>query len=112
MAGRTKVSTPGGAEKAAVLREFRRLPNVGPATAGDLYDLGLRSIQDIARSDPDDLYERLCAHQGTQVDRCALYVFRALVYLSKTKTPDPEKVVWWAWKDASPPSKSRKQARS
>ena len=93
MAGRTKVSTTGGAEKAAVLREFRRLPNVGPATAGDLY-------------------ERLCAHQGTQVDRCALYVFRALVYLSKTKTPDPEKVVWWAWKDASPPSKSRRRARN
>ena len=111
MARKTKVAPPGGADKADVLREFRQMPNVGPATAGDLYDLGLRSIPDIARSDPDDLYERLCVHQGTQVDRCALYVFRALVYLAKTKRPDPEKVVWWAWKDASPSSKTRRRAR-
>lgn len=86
-------------QMAEVLRHFQEMPNVGPATAKDFWDLGFRKIDDLKNADADELYERMCAIQGVRLDRCVLYVFRASIYLARTKHPDPRKIVWWAWKD-------------
>ncbi|MFC1948601.1 helix-hairpin-helix domain-containing protein [Chloroflexota bacterium] len=48
---------------------------------------------------PEELYSRICATQGIQVDRCVFYVCRSSVYFAETKNPDPEKLKWWYWKD-------------
>ena len=55
--------------KQSVLREFRQIPGVGKRIAEDLWNLDLRSVSDLKNQDPEDLYLKLCALQGTHVDR-------------------------------------------
>jgi hypothetical protein len=86
-------------EKQMVLSEFRQVPGVGKNIAEDLWELGLRSVSDLKNQDPEDLYLRLCALQGTHVDRCMLYVFRCAVYYASNDGYDPELLKWWNWKD-------------
>jgi hypothetical protein len=86
-------------ERAAVLKRFQSLPNVGPRTAEDLWRLGLRSPSELKGRDPEEMYERLCALKGIRIDRCQLYVFRSLVYFASRKAPKPALLKWWAWKD-------------
>jgi Pathogenicity locus len=85
--------------KQSVMREFRQIPGVGKSIAEDLWNLGLRSVSDLKNQDPEDLYLRLCALQGTHVDRCMLYVFRCAVYYASNDIHDPELLKWWNWKD-------------
>ncbi|MET0400151.1 MAG: helix-hairpin-helix domain-containing protein [Longimicrobiaceae bacterium] len=85
--------------RAAVLRDFRRIPGVGRTIAEDLWSLGLRSVDDLRGGDPQALYERLCELQGCHVDRCMLYVLRCAVYFASGDRHDPELLKWWHWKD-------------
>ena len=86
-------------DKQAILREFRQVPGVGKRIAEDLWNLGLRSVSQLKNQDPEDLYLKLCALQGTHVDRCMLYVFRCAVYYASNDIHDPELLKWWNWKD-------------
>jgi hypothetical protein len=88
--------------KRAVLREFRRIPGVGPSIAEDLWGLGMRSVDDLRGGDPTALYERMCEVQGVRIDRCMLYVLRCAVYFASEYPHDPEKLLWWNWKDPRP----------
>ena len=85
--------------KQLVLREFKQIPGVGRSIAEDLWDLNFRSVQELARQDPEAMYYQLCAQQGQQVDRCMLYVFRCAVYYASNRQHDPELLKWWNWKD-------------
>jgi nucleotidyltransferase/DNA polymerase involved in DNA repair len=85
--------------RADSLRDLRRAPGVGPATAADLYELGLRSLDDVAAADPQELYDRLCSLAGTRLDRCVLYVFRCAHHFATHDEHDPELLKWWNWKD-------------
>jgi len=85
------------------MADLRRIPGVGPSIEKDLQATGIRRVLDLRGRDPDELYARLCAHQGTTVDRCALYVLRCAVYFAEVADPDPELLRWWAWKDAADP---------
>jgi len=80
-------------------RELQKLPGVGPRIARDLRELGYRSIVELAKENPQAMYERLCAQKGVHVDRCMLYVFRCAVYFASTPDPSPERLKWWNWKD-------------
>lgn len=97
-------------ERAAVLKEFRRIPGVGPSIAVDLWELGMRSIEDLRGKDPEALYARLCEQRGMHIDRCMLYVFRCAVYFASNEEHDPERLFWWNWKDAAPPRRPRPRA--
>ena len=79
--------------------ELQLLPGVGPSIAGDLRQLGVRSIRDLARRDPEALYHRLCELTGERQDPCVLYTFRCAVYVARTPTATPELRKWWNWKD-------------
>ncbi len=81
--------------KDAVLRDLRRIPGIGRAVSEDLWQLGCRSVADLKHQDPEDLYTRLCELQGTQVDRCMLYVLRCAVYFASHEVHDPERLKWW-----------------
>ena len=85
--------------KEQVLKELQKIPGVGKSIAGDLYDLGFRSIEELKMEDPNELYTRLCVLKGTRVDRCMLYVFRCAVYFAANEKHDPELLKWWNWKD-------------
>ncbi len=85
--------------KQDVLKEFRRIPGVGKSIAEDLWNLGLRSVQDLRGRDPEELYAAICTLQGQHVDRCMLYVFRCAVYYASHEVHDPQLLKWWNWKD-------------
>ena len=78
--------------------ELMRLPFVGPKAAADLRSLGVRSIKDLARRDPERLYKGLCRLTGVRQDPCVLYSFRCAVYAAGTLGPEPELLKWWHWK--------------
>jgi len=80
--------------------ELQQLPGVGPSIAADLRRLGVRSIRDLARRDPERLYARLWEIAGTYQDPCVLYTFRCAVYAARTAKPDPELLKWWNWVNA------------
>lgn len=82
------------------MKELMEIPGVGPKTAEDLALLGIIGIGDLKGRDPEELYARLCAIKGWQVDRCVLYVFRCAVYYATEETYDPEKLKWWNWKES------------
>lgn len=87
-------------EKTAALRMLRHIPSVGASIAEDLWNLGIRSVEELAGRDPQALYDQICAQTGTHVDRCMLYVFRCAVYFASTPHPDPDLLKWWRWKDS------------
>jgi len=92
--------TPTKDQNAKALKEFQTIPGIGKSIAQDLWDLGLRSIEDLQKIDPMDLYQKLCGLRGQYIDRCVLYVFRCAVYYATEKNPDPELLKWWNWKDS------------
>ncbi len=95
-----RVSPEGALDDAAAIRDLRRIPGVGPSIAQDLLDLGVRSVADLEGADPEALYERICALRGVHQDRCLLYVFRCVAYFAGPGPHEPERLRWWAWKDA------------
>ncbi len=82
-----------------ILKEFQTIPSVGPSIAQDLWDLGIRSVQDLKKRNPEAMYRDFCALKGQHIDRCLLYVFRCAVYFVTEKNHDPELLKWWHWKD-------------
>ena len=85
--------------KNLALKELRQIPGVGVSIANDLYELGIRSIRGLKGKDPERLYLKRCAQQGTQIDRCLLYVFRCAVYFASHKRHAAGQLKWWNWKD-------------
>lgn len=81
------------------LRALQEIPGVGLSLAQDLYDLGMRQVDDLSRQNPEFLYERLCVMRGQHIDRCVLYVFRCAVYYASGGDHDPRLLMWWHWKD-------------
>ena len=88
-----------GATQQAALRDFQRIPGIGPSMADDLWRLGYRSVAELRGEEPEAMYERLCDVTGGHVDRCVLYVFRCAVYFASIEQPDPELLKWWNWSD-------------
>lgn len=93
-------------ERASALEALQVIPGVGPSIAGDLYELGLRRVADLAGKDPERLFRRHETLKGMPVDRCVLYTFRCAVYYASHPEPDPKLLRWWVWKDP-PPKNSR-----
>jgi len=72
-------------------RALENIPNVGPATAGDLLRLGIREPAQLGDCDPDELYERLCRLDGRRHDPCVRDVFAAAVWHARGGGRRP----WW-----------------
>lgn len=87
--------------------ELQTLPSVGPSIAGDLRRLGVRSVRELARRDPERLYQALNRLTGVRQDPCVLYSFRCAIYAARTPRPAPRLLLWWNWKDRPlPPRRS------
>jgi nucleotidyltransferase/DNA polymerase involved in DNA repair len=85
--------------KDSILKELRRIPGVGKEISEDLWNIGIRSVQDLKGHDPERLYQKLCEFEGTKIDRCMLYVLRCAVYYASNIEHDPRLLKWWNWKD-------------
>ena len=79
--------------------ELQQLPAVGPSIAADLRSLGVKSVRDLARRDPERLYVQLGKITGVHQDPCVLYTFRCAVYAARTQRPKAELLKWWNWKN-------------
>lgn len=86
-------------DKKTQLKELQQIPGVGKSIAEDLYNIGIKKIEDLKGKDPEKLYILSNQLVGTQQDRCLLYVFRCAVYFASTKNHSKEKLNWWYWKD-------------
>lgn len=78
-------------------RQLRDLVSVGPAIARDFEMLGVRSVAQLAKRDPEKLYERLCEVTGQTQDICCLDVFRAAVAQARNPALPLEQRQWWYW---------------
>ncbi|MEQ1855847.1 MAG: helix-hairpin-helix domain-containing protein [Longimicrobiales bacterium] len=85
---------------------LQEIPGVGPNTAQDLRELGIQRVEHLVGQDPEDLYARLCKHQGGHSDRCNLYVYRCAIYWAEGGR-ERKLLDWWAWKDAARPPLGR-----
>ncbi|MCX6252418.1 MAG: pathogenicity locus [Bacteroidetes bacterium] len=83
------------------IKDLMRIPGVGKSIANDLWNIGIRSINDLKKKEPEVLYDLSNMYAGTVQDRCLLYVFRGAVYYASTdpEAHDPELLKWWNWKD-------------
>lgn len=86
---------------AQAIKELTTIPGVGKSIATDLYNIGIRRIDDLKGKDPQVLYNNSNQFAGCVQDRCLLYVFRCAVYFAETPAnrQDSEKLKWWNWKD-------------
>ena len=78
------------------VREVARLkdiPNVGPAIAGDLRQLGIMSPTGLPGRDPYALYDELCRITGHRHDPCLLDTFIAAVRFLEGAPKRP----WWKY---------------
>jgi hypothetical protein len=83
----------------SALRELQVIPGVGDCIAEDLWDLNVRSLDDLKARDPEQMYQEVCRRQGHLLDRSLLYVFRCAVYYANHTQHDHELLKWWKWKD-------------
>ncbi len=78
-------------------RRLADLGSVGPVMLRDLELLGIRSVAQLARRNPEKMYEDLCRRTGQSVDICCLDVFRAAVAQARDpQLPSPQRQ-WWYW---------------
>ncbi len=78
-------------------KRLRDLRGIGKAMLSDFDLLGIRSVSDLARRNPDALYLRLCDLTGVQQDPCVLDVFRCAVAQAKDPNLPAEQCNWWWW---------------
>lgn len=86
-------------QQASVLKELQTIPGIGKSIAMDLWNIGIRSVNELKDKNPELLYHLSNQYAGCVQDRCLLYTFRCAVYFATEPSPEPEKLKWWNWKD-------------
>ena len=70
-----------------------QIPNIGPARAGDLVQLGIHEPAQLVGRDPYALYEELNRITGQRHDPCVCDALIAAVRFMETGDSSP----WWHW---------------
>jgi len=78
-------------------RRLQDLISVGPAMVRDFELMGIRSVAELGRRNPEKLYEKLCRVTGKAQDICCLDVFRAAVAQARNPRLPAERCQWWYW---------------
>jgi len=78
-------------------RELKDLVSIGPAMLRDFERLGITSVAQLSRKNPEKLYEKLCQITGQAQDICCLDVFRAAVAQARNRRLPLEQCQWWYW---------------
>jgi hypothetical protein len=79
--------------KHSIADPFKGLRNIGPAARADLAILGITGIEQLAASDPDQLYTLLQIKTARKHDPCVWDVFAAAIHQARTG----EVREWWAF---------------
>ncbi len=78
-------------------RELKDLVSIGPAMLRDFELLGITSVAQLSRRNPEKLYEKLCQITGQAQDICCLDVFCAAVAQARDPLLPAEQRQWWYW---------------
>ena len=78
-------------------RELRELISIGPAMLRDFKLLGVNSMAELARQNPEKLYASLFRMTRQRQDVCVLDVFRAGVAQARNPRLPAEQCQWWYW---------------
>ena len=78
-------------------QQLSDLVSIGPAMLRDFELLGVRTVAQLARRNPEKMYEKLCHVTGQPQDICCLDVFRAAVAQAKNPNLPIEQRLWWHW---------------
>lgn len=78
-------------------RHLSDLVSIGPAMLKDFERLGVRTVGELARRNPEKLYEQLCEVTGQAQDICVLDVFRAAVAQARNPKLPVAQRNWWYW---------------
>lgn len=78
-------------------RKLRDLVSIGPAMLRDFELLGIVSVAQLSKRNPDNLYEKLCQIKRQPQDICCLDVFRAAVAQARNPQLPAEQCEWWYW---------------
>jgi hypothetical protein len=78
-------------------RQLKDLVSIGPAMMRDLELLGIRSVSDLRRRNPNRMYQQICRLKGQRQDPCCLDVFTAAVAQARDPALPLEKCQWWYW---------------
>ena len=92
-------------------RRLADLVSVGPAMLRDFTLLNVRSVAQLGRQEPEEMYRRLCHITGQQQDPCVLDVFRAAVAQARVPYLPPEQCKWWYWSRERKRSHAEKKTR-
>lgn len=82
---------------ATQMRRLEDLASVGPGMVRDFNLLGIQSVAQLSRRNPQKMYEKLCRVTGQTQDLCCLDVFRAAVAQARNPRLSAEKCEWWYW---------------
>ena len=91
---------------ATAKRELGDLISIGPAMLRDFDLLGIRTVEQLARREPRDMYDTLNRKTGQRQDPCVLDTFCAAVAQARDPRLPAEKCQWWYW------SRKRKSRQS
>src|SRR5438874_1685317 len=75
------------------LVRLEEIPNIGPAVAANLRQLGITTPDDLLGRDPYAMYDDLCRITGQRHDPCLLDTFIAAVRFMEGEPKQP----WWKY---------------
>jgi nucleotidyltransferase/DNA polymerase involved in DNA repair len=78
-------------------RRLQDLISIGPAMLRDFAVLGIHSVAQLARTNPQAMYKKLCRLTGEQHDICCQDVFSAAVAQARDPLLPAEQCLWWYW---------------
>lgn len=84
------------AARAADCLRLEQIPNIGPAMAADLRQLGITQPAQLVGLDAHQLYTRMCDASGQRQDPCVLDTFMAAIDFMQGAEPRP----WWQYTEA------------
>lgn len=75
-------------KKSEAIKRLQILRNIGPKMAEKLYALGIKTPEQMKKSDPEELFKQLQTIDD-KVDPCELYAFRGAI----------SNIPWWKCKN-------------
>ena len=81
------------AKRERQIAHLEDIPNIGPAVAADLRQLGITTPDDLPGRDPYVLYDDLCRITGQRHDPCLLDTFIAAIRYMEGSPKKP----WWSY---------------
>lgn len=79
------------------VRQLKDLSSIGPAMLRDFEKLGIRSVPQLAKQDPQALYRKLERLTRHRQDPCVLDTFTCAVAQAKDPRLPAAQRNWWYW---------------